>query len=133
MLIQMLAAVAEFERARIRERIRESNAERKRRGLPVNQQPPYGFKLHGPPGMRRIVKDHYTRQIGAKILEWHLAGWSRDAIYLHLLKHRIKTRLGKEWSEGAIARAIRGEMVLQKKERVDKTAPNQPPGNPSAA
>jgi DNA invertase Pin-like site-specific DNA recombinase len=131
MLIQMLGAVAEFERARLRERVKDTIAQRRKDGRPVSGKVPYGMKLVGPTGKRRLARDPYTREIGAKILEWHLAGWSREVIYIHLVKLRVKTRQGKEWSAGAIQRAIVGEARLQQEEKVgdkngDKTGQNQP-------
>ena len=123
MLIQMLGAVAEFERARLRERLRDAIAQRRREGLAVGGKPTYGMKLAGPKGKRRLVPDPHTRRIGAKILEWHLAGWSVQAIYIHLLSNKVKTRQGTEWSEGAINRAIRGEARLQQQEKAKQQSP----------
>jgi DNA invertase Pin-like site-specific DNA recombinase len=137
MLIQMLGAVAEFERSRIRERIKDAAAQRRREGRPVCGEAPYGQKIVGPAGKRRFVPDTYTRRIGAKILAWHLAGWSREAIYIHMLNNRIKTRLGKEWSEKAIRRAIESELRLQQEELKsgdktgDKNAPTAPQPRPN--
>jgi DNA invertase Pin-like site-specific DNA recombinase len=129
MLIQMLGAVAEFERARIRERIKEAAAQRRREGRPVCGSAPYGRKIIGPAGKKRLVPDPYTRRIGAAILDWHLTGWTREAIYIHLLSHKVKTRRGKEWSEGHIQRAISGEMRLQQEDKAagDKTGDKNGP------
>jgi DNA invertase Pin-like site-specific DNA recombinase len=114
--LQFLAALAEFERARFSGRVNDCAAERRRQGRPVFGKHPYGLKTVGKRGKKRFVPDPYTRRIGAAIVTWHLAGWSFDAIYAHLLANRIKTRSGSEWSEGGIRRAYSGELRLQQEE-----------------
>jgi hypothetical protein len=74
------------------------------------------MRIVGKDKNRRLVPSPYSRAIGAKILEWHLAGWSREAIYSHLLRNGIKTWDGREWGEKMIRSAIKGEMELQQKE-----------------
>ncbi len=117
MVATIFGAVAQFERARMVERMIESNEARRRKGLPVNQKCKYGFKLVGPKGKRHYAPDPYQRAIGAKILKWHLDGWTRTAIYLHLFKHRVMNEWGREWSEKGVRKAIEGEMRLQQEER----------------
>lgn len=113
----ILAAFAEFERNRIGERIKEAKAQRKILGKPNNRRPAYGMKIIGKPGKRKYVPDPKTRECGKKFLEWFEAGWSHDTIYFHCLRHRIKTRLGGEWSRAAIERAIKGEAAIRAKEQ----------------
>ena len=117
MIAVILVSVAEFERARGIERTREVIAAKRRRGAPLGQ-PPYGYKLerisHKKGEMKKsLAPDPYTRDVGAKILEWFDKGWSYDDIYFHLLRNRILTRLQKEWSRTAITRACEGERRLQ--------------------
>jgi DNA invertase Pin-like site-specific DNA recombinase len=116
-VVRLLAAVAEFERCRLSRRVNDHAAARRREGRPVWGRHPYGLKTAGPRGNKRYVPDPYTRSIGAKIVEWHLAGWSFAAIYLHLSALGIKTRLGNSWSEGTIKRSFRAELRLQQQER----------------
>jgi DNA invertase Pin-like site-specific DNA recombinase len=113
---RLLAAVAEFERCRLSGRVNDHAAERRRQGRPVWGRHPYGLKTAGPRGKKRYVPDLYTRGIGAKIVQWHLAGWSFAAIYLHLSGLRVKTRRGTEWSEGTIKRAYYGELRLRQED-----------------
>jgi len=115
--LQLLAAVTEFERGRMSGRVKDCGAERRREGRPVFGKHPYGLKTAGKRGKKRLVPDPYTRRIGAKIVEWHSQGWSFDAIYIHLLTNRIKTRSGSDWSEGAIKRAYYGELRVQQEEK----------------
>jgi DNA invertase Pin-like site-specific DNA recombinase len=119
MIVTIFAAVAEFELARMRERRLDSNAERRRQGLAINQNR-YGFKVAGPKGRRYFVPDPKARAIGAKILEWREAGWTYEAIYLHLFKNKILNPFGREWSEGGIVRTIGYEKRLQLKEKAKR-------------
>jgi site-specific DNA recombinase len=116
-VVRLLGAVAEFERCRLGGRVNDHAAKRRREGRPVWGRHPYGFKTAGPRGKKGFVPDPYTRSIGAKIVEWHLAGWSFAALYLHLSGLGIKTRLGNSWSEGTIKRAYRAELRLQQQEQ----------------
>ena len=66
--------------------------------------------------MKRLVPDEYTRACGRKFLEWRQQGFSWSEIYNHCWKIRLLTRDGREWSEGAIKRAVQGELRLQEAE-----------------
>jgi putative DNA-invertase from lambdoid prophage Rac len=116
MIVGLLGVVAEFEKGMIGLRTKEALDEKKRKGFVHVGKSPYGCKKGGgTKGNRRWVPDPYTRAMGAKFLAWFEAGWSAEKIYIHCLKPgvRLKTRLGKEWSLGAIKRAIAGEKKLQ--------------------
>jgi hypothetical protein len=74
---------------------------------------PYGFTTEGPPGGKRLVPCAYTRACGRKFLEWKRQGVTWAAIYNHCWKLGITRLDGREWSEGAIKRAVRAEALLQ--------------------
>src|SRR5262245_32808041 len=90
-------------------------SKRKALGLATGK-PPYGFKTAGPPGFKRLVPCGYTRACGAKFLAWRRAGHSWATIYNHAWKVGLVRLDGREWSEGAIKRAVRAEALLQAEE-----------------
>lgn len=113
MFVQILSIFAEFERAIIAERVAESLALRRHQKRPLNGKPPYGFKIVGAQGAKRLKYDWAERRDGSQIVAWVESGWTFEAVYLHLIRHKIKRKNGKAWSEGAIKRAYHGEMKLR--------------------
>jgi DNA invertase Pin-like site-specific DNA recombinase len=113
---ELLAKTFELEGERHGESIKRAFAERRKRGRPTGT-PPYGFKTAGPRGDRRFVPDTYTRAVARKIVALRQEGLSWSQVYVRLLQERVKTRDGREWSEGAIRRVYEGELKLQAAER----------------
>jgi putative DNA-invertase from lambdoid prophage Rac len=70
LFMTMLAAIAEFERSRIIERIREKANLRKSMGLTGNGMAPYGFKKALVQGEKRVVPDDWNRQLGGTSVAW---------------------------------------------------------------
>lgn len=119
MLVHILGAVAQFERERMGERMRECARKIKMlRGY--YQKAPYGFKLLGKKGEKQMVPDPYTRAIARKFIEWIEAGWTDEAIYFHCLQKRIKQRSQKEWTRTMIQNTIKYERVLQATEAAEE-------------
>lgn len=113
MLSSMLAVIGQFERARCQERCREVQAQRKRTGLPVGR-PPYGFRMVGERGKRRLVHDPTLREVGRVCLEWNRNGWSLSRIWAHLLEQRVRRGpKALEYSRAGIARMVKAEAILQ--------------------
>lgn len=108
--IHMMGAMAEFERARISERIRDAQVLRARLGLAIGS-PPYGFRNVGPFGRRRRVPDENQRALGKKIVEWKQKGYSWEDLYWHLRRSGIKNRAGQELTISAIRGLFRGELT----------------------
>lgn len=109
MIAGILSHVAEFERRRIGDRVREANArKRARKGGPalVCGIAPYGFHWAKRSGRKVLEKDVNQRKWGAHCLDWYQKGWTVEAIYHHLCKLHVKGRKGKEWSVWAVRRAI---------------------------
>jgi hypothetical protein len=90
-------------------------AKRRELGLATGK-PPYGFKIAGRPGYKRLVPCPHTRACGRKFLEWREKGYSWSEIYNHVWMIKMRTRDGREWSEGAIKRAVNGERALLEEE-----------------
>lgn len=96
MILTVMAAVAQFERQRISERIKSTFAHR--RLLRANgdssavcsSRPPYGFKVQNIGGKKRFVRDDDQRGLGAAIVRWREElKMTFRAIWLHMLKNRI--------------------------------------------
>jgi DNA invertase Pin-like site-specific DNA recombinase len=120
LFLHMLAAMAEFERSRIIERIREKANLRKSMGLTGNGMAPYGFKKATVHGKKEIVRDDWTRHLGGQIVEWRAKGITFDAIYWHLVKKGCRQRNGKEISRSLIYKWFLGETQLKMKEAATK-------------
>jgi hypothetical protein len=71
----------------------------------TNPHPAYGYKLRGPRGRRTKVPDPKERRVISWIAEQRQLGWTWEAIYFDLLKRRVRTRAGREWSVSRIRRA----------------------------
>jgi DNA invertase Pin-like site-specific DNA recombinase len=96
MLLTVMAAVAQFERQRIGERIRSTFAHRRllrAKGdcsAVCSSRPPYGFKVQTIGGKKHFVRDDDQRELGAAIVRWREEKrMTFRAIWLHMLKHRI--------------------------------------------
>lgn len=111
MMITIMAAFAEWEWERIRERNRYAARYRAQHGMPQGKpRPRIGFKYVGPKGKQRIVPDGHDREVIDRVVEWHIAGSSFDAIMLHLQKLNIKRSNGREWSLQRVKRAYYREV-----------------------
>lgn len=96
MILTVMAAVAQFERQRISERIRGTFAYRRQQRMNgdksavISSQPPYGFRIQTIGGRKRMVTDERWRQVGAAIVRWRdEKGMTFRAIWLHMLKNKI--------------------------------------------
>jgi DNA invertase Pin-like site-specific DNA recombinase len=116
LFMTMLAAIAEFERSRIIERIREKADLRRSMGLTGNGMAPYGFKKALVLGQKRIVPDDWTRHLGGRIVECRAKGHTFDAIYWYLLKNACRQRNGKEISRSLVYKWFVAEMQLRAKD-----------------
>lgn len=112
MFAALLSACGELESAHHAERIRIGQTKRAAKGL-SNGRPHVGFKLVGRKGRRREVRDDYARACGAQFLKWREEGHTTVRIYHECIRQRIKDSKGKQWSLGAIQRAVEAERRFQ--------------------
>lgn len=116
-VLTCMAAAAEWERERITERIRETMAERKRRGQPTGRAP-YGFKNVGPQHKRRYAPDPKQREAGKLFVYLRdVLGLSIDQMTVKAAQMGIKNRDGNLFSRSAIHWTYQSELELQEKER----------------
>lgn len=122
--LTVLAAFAQMERERLRDRIKEGWRRRRLKGLPhKGGHPPYGFKWQGPAGRKRLVPDEYTRTLGKKLLELAEMGHSLEQIYWWLIRNNILRRDANKRPKGkghysilSISKMVKREKALQVKE-----------------
>jgi hypothetical protein len=88
---------------------------------------PYGFRIVGPKGQRRLAADPEGRAVGRKIVEWKQKGYTWEAIYWHLARNRVYQTKGKgkgeEYSLATIYRTCQAEMRLQMQEKGENNGP----------
>jgi hypothetical protein len=114
LMIHILIAFAEYERAMIRTRTREALQIRKSNGQRYCRWAEYGWrweKRHDPRLKKHVnvkVPDENERAILSKVLELRAAGQSFDEIRQHLnYVMKARTRLGGEFTTGRIAGLLR--------------------------
>lgn len=128
LIVHILGAFAEWERARISERtieaLRQSTKKRKPRPPGYkNQWPGYGWRyIRTKGGKRKRVPDEEERVVMQKIVKWKLAGSSWEEIYFHLLRYRVKTREGTEWSMQRVQRAFYTQLAVLAAEKSEQSA-----------
>jgi DNA invertase Pin-like site-specific DNA recombinase len=138
MILHVLAAVAQHENERRRQRILDANQIRRKLGLPVGQKAPYGYRIHKSKNAegkveRTLVPDpDDPRRAIAKICmalkEKH--GWSWDRIYWFLIQKKVVRPNGKEYSRTAIRNYMVRELRLQAREAEEGPTGNGEPTQP---
>lgn len=125
MIAGIMALIAEFERCRAVERIRDAMDKLAREGRAINQHPGYGFKfIADRHGKKYRHPDPVLRQLGSQFLEWQEEGWPVEKIYWHVRKFPAHLRAGRNWGPTSIQRAIDGEKRLRASEQ---TQPKESP------
>jgi DNA invertase Pin-like site-specific DNA recombinase len=109
MIFTIIAAVAEFERRRLSERMKDVNRYRRSRGLPAACGGEIAIGWKRAPGGKKTsvwVADNDTRDFCQYIYQLHDdEGMSYEKIYHKFWKHGKHTRKdGSEWSLTAIKR-----------------------------
>ncbi len=121
--LQIMAVIAEMERKLNSVRTREALAVLKRAGKANGRYAGYGFKWrrvwdkdrnNGNGGWtKHKVANPEERAMMAEIAKWRMEGLDYESIYFHMLKHKLKTTDGKEWSLDRIKRAYQAELQLK--------------------
>jgi DNA invertase Pin-like site-specific DNA recombinase len=104
-LVPILRAMRELNRSGRSEAVSEGMRARKAAGVKYCRYPGYGFKWGGPTGLERRKPDVDEQGIMARIVEWKRAGFSWYQIARHLLRNRMVTPAGREWSPSRVRRA----------------------------
>jgi DNA invertase Pin-like site-specific DNA recombinase len=86
------------------EAIREALHTRRICGRRFTNFAPYGYKWQRSRGEQRCVPDSYERATIAQIVEWRDGGASWSVIATRLLRSRVVTAAGREWSSSRARR-----------------------------
>jgi DNA invertase Pin-like site-specific DNA recombinase len=87
LIFTILAAIAEFERDRMRERQRDGFAQKRLQGKAITNTPQFGWRI-GPD--RDLIEVPEQQRIIAEIQDYHAAGFSNPAIRTALARRGIK-------------------------------------------
>ena len=99
LMVKALQAMQTLNRSARSEAVREGMRARKEQGRKYCHHPGYGYVWNGRGGRK---PDDYEQAIMAKIVEWKRAGWSWNQIAAHLLRQRVRTSAGREWSPARV-------------------------------
>jgi DNA invertase Pin-like site-specific DNA recombinase len=98
MVLRSFEVFFEFDARARGEAIREALNRKRLEGRRYTCHLPPGWRWEGRRGQQRPVPDPYERAIIAKIIEWRDQGQSWNRIATHLLRSRVVTPAGREWS-----------------------------------
>jgi DNA invertase Pin-like site-specific DNA recombinase len=104
-ILRTIEAFAALDSRRRGESIREALRSRRIWARRYTNYAPYGFKWQRYRGEERCVPDQHERAIIAKIIEWRDQGQSWYRIATRLLRSRVVTAAGREWSPSRVRRA----------------------------
>jgi len=111
LLLRLLAAVAEWEYEKIRERNREVAKWRMERDMPIGRpRARIGFEYRGVPGKKKLVPAGNDREVIDRIVEWHIAGSRFEDIAMHFQRMNVKNNDGREWTLRRVQRAFYREL-----------------------
>jgi DNA invertase Pin-like site-specific DNA recombinase len=102
MMMGMLSSIAQWEAARIGERIRDAMAENRRRGRPPNGRRLLGYRLVG----GKLQPFGRERQIARKARRMRENGMLLKQIAQRLNAARIRRPNGRKWTHQAVARLL---------------------------
>jgi site-specific DNA recombinase len=106
MLLQMKGMIAEYERAKIRERTSRGRREKARQGLRPGSAPPYGYQLD--PTLRgRLLVDEEQAAVVRMMFDW-LVDKQRSvrSIAVELRRLGIRSQRGPTWAMSSVRRVL---------------------------
>jgi site-specific DNA recombinase len=117
LMVQIQAAVAEFERTKIVERYRRGKLWRARQGSVVSGQVPFGYKkLPASDGLpARLVICEEEAAVVRRIFDWHVnEGLTVRSIAIRLIESGVPTPKGKaaQWQTSTLDRLLRQEAYI---------------------
>jgi DNA invertase Pin-like site-specific DNA recombinase len=121
LLENTLAAVLAMKRSSRSEAVTMGMQQRKAEGVRYCHFAGYGHKWEGRRGQERRVPDTYEQEVITKIVEWKKTGYSWYQIAAILLRHRISTSGGREWSVSRVRRACMAELARRAALPTDNT------------
>jgi hypothetical protein len=86
---------------------------KKKRGLKYCRYAGYGFKWSGPKGQQKRVPDEGEQAVMSQLVQWRDNGASWYQMAARLLRNRIVTSEGREWSPSRCRRAFLAALRLR--------------------
>jgi putative DNA-invertase from lambdoid prophage Rac len=100
---QMLSALAEFERNRISERVRDSYNARRANNVNISSgRPPFGFAFEADGYKKRLIPDPREQEILDAMRRLHREGYPYVAVARHLTGAGYRSRAGTAISNGSV-------------------------------
>ena len=110
MFFTILAAVAEFEKTRILERMEDGRKGKRARGGHTGGIPPYGYRVEGS-GVNAVLRaDPAELAVVGEVKEWKRKGYTYRQISARLAHRGILSRSGKPFQPTQIVRMLKMEV-----------------------
>jgi DNA invertase Pin-like site-specific DNA recombinase len=103
----LLAAIAEFERTRVLERMNEGRAGKAKRGGHIGGDAPYGYRVEGAGKAARLVEDPIEQRVVGKICKLRADGVPFRSVCRALTDQGILNRVGKPFEAMQIQRIVK--------------------------
>lgn len=107
LIFGVLASVAEFERDRIAERVKDGKRGKKQRGGHIGGSAPYGWSVQGAGRDAALVEDPAEQAVLARVREMADAGVSLRQIAHRLGEQGVRSRTGSRFAPQQIHRMLR--------------------------
>ncbi len=112
MIFNVMGSVAQMERERIGERVKESFHHIKSKGGYTGSACPIGLKAVGKKGERQLVEDEACSYIVKEAWTIVLKGGSLMNVIEHFNEHGLKTKRGAAWSKQRISALLKRERYI---------------------
>lgn len=111
LIFGVLAQIADFERGRILERLREGRAAKKAKGGHIAGHAPYGFKVVGSGKEARLEECPEELEVLRLARKLHQQTGNAKAVSVTLGEMGYRSRAGSEFQSGQVLRMVRQERV----------------------
>jgi site-specific DNA recombinase len=108
---QVLGAVAQLERAKIRERTNRGSREKARRGMMPTGTPPFGYRRDAA-ALGGLAVDPTEADLVRRVFTWAADGAPIQAIAARLDAQGIAPRRGARWSRTSVRAILQGDVYL---------------------
>lgn len=105
MFITIVAAMAQWERENLGERVRMGMAEKLRQGKYVHNKSPYGYDLDLVSGTLTIKEEE--AKVVRLIVDKYLNGYGANKICKYLNERQIRTKAGNVWSDNPLIQLLK--------------------------
>jgi len=111
MFFTMLAAFADFERGRLKERMADGRAGKKKRGGHIGGSAPYGYRVEGNGAAASLVEEPKEQAIIEAMRKYREDGFSYEMVAHYINASGHANRKGKPFSRTQVHRILTRKMV----------------------